>query len=89
MASRGIRETTVEVTLFKVENTFLAVGNILGEEIVEVVRLQRQEDTTAIGKTRCQDQVQEESTEAAGLGCRRRRGGLRGTCFAISMVTEI
>jgi hypothetical protein len=73
LVARGIGEPAVEITLLEVENTFLAVGNIFGEEVVEVVELEGQEDATAVGETGGKNQVQKESAETAGLGRRSRR----------------
>jgi hypothetical protein len=47
---------------------------------VEVVELQGQEDAATIGKTGCEDQINQEPTETtgfAGSSCRRRGRKLR------------
>lgn len=78
--SQGIGEAAVEVALLEVKNRFLTVGNVLGEEIVEVVELQGQEDAATIGKAGCEDQINQEPTETtgfAGSSCRRRGRKLR------------
>lgn len=78
--SRGVGEPAVKVTLLEVENTLLTIGDILGEEVVEVVGLEGQENATAVRETGGKNQVQEESAESAGLarcsrGSRRRNFG--------------
>jgi hypothetical protein len=77
--ARSIREAAVKVTLLEVENTFLAVRNILGEEVVEIVGLKGEEDATTVGETGGKDQVQKKTAETATLArCsgRRRQGSL-------------
>lgn len=73
LTSRRARETTVEVPLFEVQNGLFAVGNILGEEIVEVVELQGKEDTTRVGESGGQDRIQNKPAEASWLRPTRRR----------------
>jgi hypothetical protein len=73
--SRSIGESAIEVALLEVQNTLLAVRNVLGEEIVEVVGLQSHENAAAIGNTGSQDQVEQESAETTSLA-RRNRGDL-------------
>jgi hypothetical protein len=77
---QGVREPTVEITFLEVENSFLSVRNVLGEEVVEVVGFQGEEDTPTVGKTGCKEQVEQEAAEATGLadgGGGRRWRGLR------------
>lgn len=66
-SSRGIGESAVEITLLEVEHTLLTVGDVLSEEVVEVVELQSKEDTATIGETGGKNQVQEESAETTTL----------------------
>ncbi|KAJ5824194.1 hypothetical protein N7447_006534 [Penicillium robsamsonii] len=74
LVSQGIGEAAVEVALLEVKNAFFTVGNVLGEEIMEVVKLQGQEDAATIGKAGCEDQINQEPTETTGFArsrCRR------------------
>ena len=51
LVSQGVRKPAVEVTLLKVENTVLTIRNVLCEEVMEVVRLECQEDTTTVSQS--------------------------------------
>ena len=70
---RGIGETTVKIAFLEIKNGLFAVWYIFGEEVVEIVRLQRKENTTTISYTGCEDEIEEEPSETPfSLGCRWR-----------------
>ena len=69
---RARRETLAELALFEVGHGILAARNVLGEEVVEVVALERVVDTTRVAQRRQNDEGQEEAAETAfGLGLDR------------------
>jgi hypothetical protein len=74
----SVGESSVEVTLLEVKHALFAVGDVLGEEVVEVIGLESQEDATTISKAGGQDEVEQETTEAASLS-RRNRGRSRSS----------
>jgi len=67
----GIGEPAVKVTLLEVKNALLTIRHVFGEEIVEVVGLQGQEDASTISQARGEDQISQESTETTGFARRR------------------
>jgi len=67
-------EAFAELTVLEVGDGVFAVGDILGEEVVEVVVDERVVDTAGIAEGREEDEAVEEVAEAASWSLGRRRG---------------
>ena len=65
------REASAEFALLKVGHSILAARDVLGEEVVEVVAVERVVDTTGVSESGEDDKGQEEAAETARLGLNR------------------
>jgi hypothetical protein len=86
LVSQRVGEAAVEVAFLKVQYTVFAIRNVFREEVVEVVRLERQKDTATVGESGRQNQIEKEFSKTPGLtGRRRRRGRERSLSSCISL----
>jgi hypothetical protein len=76
------RKTSAELAFLEVSHGILAAGDVLGEEVVEVVAVERVVDTAGVSESREDDESQEEAAEAAWLGLDRASWASR--CGAIA-----
>jgi hypothetical protein len=76
------REALAELALLEVGHGILAARNVLGEEVVEVVAVERVVDTAGVSKSREDDEGQEEAAETARL--RLDRASRASCCGAVA-----
>lgn len=67
----SLGEALAELAVLEIGHGILASGNILGEEVVEVVRDERVVDTASVAKCGQDEKRGQETAEAARLGLLR------------------